>query len=403
MGKLVMGKQLKIALFSDAYEPQVNGVVTSVRLLKEELESRGHKVVLFAPEAKMKHKKGVYPVPSMPLPLYWSWRIGVPFGFFLRYSMRKIKGLNLSDFDIVHVHTPAGVGIDGIILAKLLNLPSVMTYHTFFPKYVGLYFPWMGKRLAAAASKGADAVLNWLYSQADATIVPSEDVMKYLKSRGFKKPMFVVPTGVKMKRKHNRERVRKKFGWTGKKILLHVARLSPEKNIDFLLRTMKLIEKERDDVYFYITSTGPSEKHLKSLAKRLGLKNVFFTGFVSDRQLEEMYSGADAFVFASETDTQAIVLMEAAFQGLPIIVRNAPVTGSFVKRYGGLVARREPADMKEKIYAIIDNPGLRDKISSGYKRVVDDFNVRRCIDDMIKVYNIVIEIKKREVAGRRRV
>ncbi len=399
---MVMGK-LKIAMFTDGYEPQVHGVATSVKSAREGLEKRGHKVWVFCPAAKGIKGRRIYQLPSVPLPIYWNWRIGIIGGFFIKYGLKPPK-INMSDLDIIHVHTPAGVGFDGLFLGKMLNVPVVMTYHTFFPKYVKYFFPWMPRFMQRLTRNIVDRFLSWFYNQSDAVIAPSEDVRDYLRKHGVKKPIFVVPSGIRMKFRTSRERARKKLGWTDKKVLIHVARLSPEKNIDFILRTMKKIEEERDDVWLYILSTGPEERKLKALARRLGLRRTVFTGYVDSRTLEMMYAGADVFVFASETDTQALVLMEAAFKGVPIVVRNAPVTSSFVRKYGGLVSNRDADDMKDKIYALLDDEGLRREISENYRRrVVRDFSIEKCVVDLEKVYKIAIEIKKRELRGKRRI
>ena len=184
-------------------------------------------------------------------------------------------------------------------------------------------------------------------------------------------------------------------------MLLHVARLSPEKNIPLILKMMKLIEKERDDVWLYITSDGPERMKLENMASKMGLRHVVFTGFLSRRMLNNYYAGADVFVFASETETQGMVLMEAAVNGLPVVVANEPVISDFVRRYGGLVAGSTPESMKEKVLKLLDDSRLWNAISKGYDSVRRDYSIKKCVDDMVKVYNLVIEIKKQQIAGKR--
>ncbi len=394
-----MARKLRIAIFTDGYDPQVNGVVTSIKNLKAELEKRGHVVWVFHPDAGFRRRKH-YALPSMPVPFYKDWPMAIPFGFFLKYLFKPPR-VDMKRFDVIHVHSPVGAGIDGILLSKMLNIPSVSTYHTFFPKYVKYFFPWLGRGLREKAEDLADKLLNAFHSQADAIIAPSEGVMKYLRRKKVKKPIFIVPSGIKVPRYRDRKKLRKKLGWSGKKILLHVARLSPEKNIPLILKMMKLIENERDDVWLYITSTGPDHERLVRMSKRLGLKHVVFTGYVPERKLSEFYAAADVFVFASSTETQGMVLMEAAMNGLPIVAANVPVVADFVRQYGGLVSRVDPRDMKEKVCTLLNNRRLWKQISEGYKKVRKDYSRKRCVEDMIKVYNLVIEIKKQQIAGKR--
>ena len=396
-------KRLRIALFTDAYDPQVSGVVTSVKNLKASLERKGHEVWVFYPKPAIKtkiSKRRHYSLPPLPFPFYKGWTIGMPFGFFIKYAFRPPK-IDMTSFDVIHVHSPGGAGIDGILIGKMLNIPTVATYHTFFQKYVEYFFPWIGKRATRISERIADKVVNWFHEQADAIIAPTEGVSRYLKKRKVKKPVFIVPSGVRIPRKRNRDYLRKKLGFDGKKVLLHVARLSPEKNIPILLKMMKLFEKERDDIWLYITSAGPEREKLEKMCKKLGLKRVVFTGYLPRRKLNDFYAAADVFVFASDTETQGIVLMEAAVNGLPIVVANFPIISDFVKKYGGLVASPTPRGMKMQVEKIIDNPELWKAISDGYHRVRNDYSMSKCVDDMIKVYNLVIEIKKQKIAGKK--
>ncbi len=395
----IMARRLRIAIFTDGYEPQVNGVVTSIKNLKRELERRGHIVWVFHPDAGIRRKRH-YPIPSIPIPFYKGWRMGMPLGFFINYLFNP-PPVDMKKFDVIHIHTPAGAGMDGLLLSKFLNIPSVATYHTFFQKYVRYFFPWLGRKGVRTAERIADFLLNHFHQQVDAVIAPSEDVLKYLRRANITKPIFIVPSGIKPPRKRDRQRIRKRLGWEGRKVLLHVARLSPEKDIPLILRMMRLIEEERDDVWLYITSTGPERERLEGMAKRLGLERVVFTGYVRRRLLNDFYAAADAFVFASGTDTQAIVLMEAAMHGLPVVVANRPVISDFVRKYGGEIASPKPGAMKEKVYAVIDNPERWKEISEGYWRVREDYSSRKCMEDIIKVYNLVMEIKKQQIAGKR--
>jgi glycosyltransferase involved in cell wall biosynthesis len=223
--------------------------------------------------------------------------------------------------DLVHIHTPFIAHYAGVRFAREHGLPVVATYHTFFEDYLHHYVPilprgigrWIARRFTR--SQCADVA---------ALISPSAPMKEALQAYGVTTPIEVLPTGLAAESyvRGDGARFRKQFSLSATRpLLLYVGRVAFEKNIDFLLRTFVRVLSRQPDALFVIAGEGPALSHLNRLARELGIHEaVRFIGYLDRRtELPDCYAAGDAFVFASRTETQGLVLLEAMAQGTPVV------------------------------------------------------------------------------------
>ena len=224
-------------------------------------------------------------------------------------------------FDLIHIQTPFVAHYAGVALSKRLGVPRVETYHTFFEEYLHHYVPVVpGAWTRALARRFSRAQCNDL----DAVVVPSRAMRDVLCDYGVHVPVEIIPTGIELERLSggNGAAFRQRHGIPPERpVLVHVGRVAFEKNIDFLLRMLVCVRAEVPEVLLVIAGEGPSSGHLQRLARRLGLeRSVLFLGYLDRRDaLLDCYCAGDAFVFASRTETQGLVLLEAMALGLPVV------------------------------------------------------------------------------------
>ncbi len=378
------GVPLKIAMFTDSYRPQINGVVTSIEIVKKSLEKKGHEVMVFAPSVPKytDTEGGIYRFSSISFMAHKEYRIGVPVEFLNDKNLKKF------DFDVMHVHTPFSIGALALGITRKYYVPCVGTFHTLFSEYIHYFirpqFIGQIKEVKMLFDKLSWRYLPWFYNQMDSVISPSESIKNLLKEKGITKDISVVPTGINddiISRKSKKE-CRKKFGFGAEKILLHVGRVSKEKNPRFVISSLKgLLAK--GGTRLVITSEGPEKPVLKKLARKLGVeKNIIFTGYMKESDIADMYRAADIFVMASKSETQGVVLLEAAANGLPCVVLDTPVMSDFVRKNGtGIVCTEDGfADGVDKMMRE-GGRYAKNALSCGRK-----YSSGRFADNLLKIY-----------------
>jgi 1,2-diacylglycerol 3-alpha-glucosyltransferase len=357
--------KLRVGIFSDSYHPYVSGVVRSIEILKDELENLGHDSYIFAPNYPLASKeKNVYRYLSIPAPTQRSYFLPIPFSPRLRYQVKELE------LDIIHVHSPFLLGSLGTLIAKRFNLPLIFTYHTLYHRYAH-YLP-IGKNLTS------NIINKWnknFCNQCDRVIAPSLFVKKLIEENGITTCVDVVPTGLTDAYyyvQNDENWLRKKFNIEDKeKILLYVGRLGKEKNRIFLIEAMKEILKTKPFTKLLIVGTGPEESNLKMLCQAYNLQdNILFSGQVKHQELLKCYSGADIFTFASQTETQGLVVGEAKASGLPVVSLYSPCMSEMIfnGKDGFLVHNLET--FIEKVIYLLENEkitksmGKRGKLNS---------------------------------------
>jgi glycosyltransferase involved in cell wall biosynthesis len=331
----------RVLMLSDVYFPRVNGVSTSIQTFRRDLEAEGCRSILVAPhypEAR-DDEPGIVRVPSRYLPFDPEDRMLVASE--LERAVRARRG----EFDLVHVHTPFLAHRAGLRIARRLGVPVVESYHTFFEEYLHHYLPLVPRRLLSALAR---AVSRRQCDAVDAVIAPSPQMAEALRGYGVRAEMRVIPTGLDLGRLTggDRERFRAQYGIApGRPVALTVGRVAFEKNIGFLVDVLERVRATIPDVLLVIAGEGPALPALRREVAGRGLAgNALFVGYL-DRNgpLIDCYRSADAFVFASRTETQGLVLLEAMALGLPVVSTAVMGTRSVLDGARGAIVVNEDA------------------------------------------------------------
>ncbi|MFA7607456.1 MAG: glycosyltransferase [Rhodocyclaceae bacterium] len=309
-------KPLRVLMVSDVYFPRVNGVSTSIETFRESLADNGVEVRLVAPRyADEPDVPGIVRVPGRKVPRDPEDRIAGWRG------MHRAALAGAADCALVHIQTPFVAHYAGVAVARQHGLPRVLTYHTLFEEYLHHYAPFLpGAMLRGLARKLSRAQCNAV----DAVVVPSSAMRERLEGYGVHRPMHVLPTGIPLSAFGNgdRRRFRAARGIPdATPLALFVGRVAHEKNIDFLLDVMIHARQHMPELILMIAGEGPAMPALQARAFRLGIDaNIRFVGYLERSEaLQDCYAAADAFVFASRTETQGLVLLEAMATGLPVV------------------------------------------------------------------------------------
>lgn len=304
-------------MVSDVYFPRVNGVSTSIQTLRQTLAEAGHTSVLVVPDYPATvAEAGIVRVPGWPIPRDPEDRLMRPRGL-----AAVLNELNPADFDLVHIHTPFLAHRAGVRWARRHGLPCVETYHTLFEEYFHHYLPFVPRTWLAAAArmisrKECDGVT--------AVIAPSSAMKQALLAYGVSSPIHVIPTGLRLADFADCDgpAFRARHGIAPERpVMAYVGRVAFEKNLDFLLRVTDAVRRSLPDVLFVIAGEGPARASLERAAVKRGLtNNVRFVGYLERKtELPACYCAADVFVFASKTETQGLVLLEAMALGVPVV------------------------------------------------------------------------------------
>lgn len=311
---------MRVLMVSDVYFPRVNGVSTSIETFRRTLAAQGIEVRLVVPRyGDEPDEPGIVRVAGRPVPgdredRLVGWR-----------AMHRAVLAAAEDCDLIHVQTPFVAHYAGLKAGRTLGRPVVATYHTLFEEYLEHY----AKPIPAGWLRGqARAFSRRQCNQLDAVIVPSTAMRQRLETYGVTSPLHVLPTGIPMAQfaAGSGPRFRQKYGiGESRPLALFVGRVAHEKNIGFLLEALVQARQIRPDALLVIAGEGPAMADLKAQTKALGLNDaVRFIGYLDRQQaLPDCYAAADVFVFASRTETQGLVLLEAMAAGVPVIALSA--------------------------------------------------------------------------------
>jgi len=304
---------MNVGIFTDAYYPQINGVVISTQILKEELERLGHHVTVITVSDPniLEDQENVLRIRSVPFAVLPNFRVGQ---LYSRSIKKKIKALNL---DIIHTQTEFSLGIFARIVAKQLNIPIVHTYHTMYEDYTHYFSP---KVMDKAAKRVTQKLSCYLCRTVDNVVVPTKKVEDKLVDYGFKKDINVVPTGVNLRPFESSRYDHKLISLTKKslglnaddKVVLFVGRLAKEKSIDTIIKSMSKVIMNNKKAKFLVIGDGPELSNLKHLSNELDLSDhVIFAGKKPWSEIGLYYQLADVFVSASKSETQGLTFIEA--------------------------------------------------------------------------------------------
>ena len=377
---------MRVLMISDVYFPRINGVSTSIQTFQRELAALGHEVVLIAPEYGPDDDtpEWLYRIPSRRVLLDAEDRM------MKRESVYALTDtLKRKDFDLIHIQTPFVAHYAGIELSRRLNIPRIETYHTHFEEYLYNYLPWSPRPLTRFATRWFN---RRQCNEVDALVVPSTAMIKVLNDYGIERPVEIVATGLDegFFIPGDGDRFRTSYGIPAERpLLVHIGRVAHEKNIDFLLRMLAILVRTLPEVLLVIAGEGPAENHLHNLARSLKLEdNVLFVGYL-DREtvLRDCYRAGDAFVFASKTETQGLVLLEAMAQGVPVVSISALGTADILDaRRGAVVAAENIDEFAARTAAVLRDKTLRTELGMEAEDYAREWSARAFAVKMASLY-----------------
>ncbi|WP_078123645.1 glycosyltransferase [Leptospira alexanderi] len=412
---------MRVLYFSDTFLPKVDGVAISMKNFADLLAKRGHTFTICCPkygEEDFYHIGDSIRIErfrSGYLPSYPDIKVVLP-------SPTKIKRV-IKEFepDLVHIHTPGLLGLYGINATEKYGIPTIGTYHTLMSEqdmYLSFYRLLKLDKLFLKVSKSDKKlkmkdlskiekfdkfnirkkvilkISNNIYERCDLIISPSHLIEKQLREFGLKTKIAVISNGLDLT----------SFKGSIKQLtsapkLLHVGRISYEKNCDVILNAFKLIHDEIPDSTLTIIGDGPALPSLKVQAQNLGVENaVIFTGFMKREQLPEEYPKYDLFLTASTMETQGLVILESIACGLPAVgVDSFAIPELIHDGKNGYIAK--PFDVKgiaEKAVAILKDPPLYEKFSKESIKISKAHEMMVCVDKMEEVYQTVASVKNKK-------
>lgn len=349
---------MRILMVSDVYFPRVNGVSTSIQVFRQALQAAGHQVTLIAPDYGQvtDAESGIIRISSRNVIVDPEDRM-----MRIRHIHRLTEELRSGDYDIIHIHTPFVAHYAGLKLARRLKLPVVATYHTFFEEYLYNYVKWLPKEWLRYAARRFSRTQC---ADLDALIVPSTAMQQVLKEYGVQTPLTILPTGLDMRvfALGDGAAFRKQHGIPSERpVILYVGRVAFEKNIGFLLDVTQHLRARIPDLLLLIAGEGPAEKALHKQTEERGLNdNVRFVGYLRrDGALQGCYKAANVFVFASRTETQGLVLLEAMGCGTPVVSTAVLGTKDIIGAgQGGLVAPETVAGFAKQVERLLQGKTL---------------------------------------------
>jgi len=353
---------MNILFISDVFFPRVNGVSTSINTFATELRALGHQVTLIAPSYtdEDKQEEWIVRVPSHKI--YFD-----PEDRLMNFGKLKalLPWIRDKHFDVIHIHTPFTAHYVGIHFGKKLDIPVVETYHTFFEDYLHHYLPFIPQFISR---KLARTISRRQCNAVDGIVSPSKPMLDVLKQYGIKTPAEVVATGLDDSSFASVDgghfRMSHDIPLT-QPMLSFVGRVAHEKNIGFLLEMHVELIKKHPDALLVITGEGPAEESIKHSIEKLGISNkVRMIGYLDrSHELIACYKAADIFVFASKSETQGLVLLEAMAQGTAVVaIAELGTKSILIEGEGVLIAKDDINDFADKVSILLSDAPKRQMI-----------------------------------------
>lgn len=394
---------MRIGIFTDSYTPFINGVTTSVLMLKKGLEKKGHTVyVVTVNNENMKYKldeKGkVLRLPGVPIGIYDYRLTGI-------YPLKAINIIKKWNLDVIHCQTEFGVGTFARIIAKQLNIPLVHTYHTMYENYIHYitkgYFNKTGKKIVE--------YLTLFYCDKTATelVVPTKKAYELFKEKyKVDRNVYIVPTGIEVEKfylENNKQlNIVKKRESLGLKrddfVILFVGRIGSEKNVELLLTSMRYIVNNCPKAKLLIVGDGPDLNKYKTFVKKQGLEeNIIFTGKVPWESIAEYYLISDVFTTASKTETQGLTVIEAMAASLPVVcINDESFTNTVIDNLNGKIFKNKRG-YKKAIIELYNDPKELKRLSKQARISADMHSSKYFVESILDVYKIAIKNKPQTI------
>ncbi len=388
---------MKIAIFTDTYPPEINGVATSCKSLHDVLLEHGNDVMVVTTNPfsnKVTCIDNIVRIPGMELKKIYGYRMA---NIYSRNAMKYIRKFNP---DIVHIQTEFGIGLFARFVIRKLDCASIYTYHTMYEDYTYYvtkgHFDRIGKHLMRSYAKN-------MILYCDGFITPSTKTKDYMRRIGIDIYANVIPTGVDFSRfnrknldKKKVKELKEKFGLDNDTfVLLSLGRIAKEKSVDFSIKCYAKFLSEHKDVNskMVIVGQGPAVEELKNLVSELKIDDkVIFTGPSAPSEVQYYYTLGNAFVSASLSETQGLTYMEAMAAHLYVLARYDHNLIDVIQegKTGYFFENEEEFSSKlfevYKLYKAKDTAMLDDALSS-----IDHYSIETFYNRVMEAYNHVLK------------
>jgi len=368
------GKPLKIAMFTNNYLPFIGGVPISIYRLSKGLRARGHTVYIFAPEYPEKSEADPFVIRCKLLTYHRSkvFNYAVVNLFSPKIAGEFAKG----GFDLIHVHHPFWMGGKGRRLGKKYGIPVVLTYHTRFDSYYH-YIPFMKLMFKNIISHH---IIKRFAQGCDAIFAPAETSKEYLSNIGVSRPIEIISTGIDFDDFDiaSPDGLRGKYAAPDEVLLCSVSRLSQEKNIFFLIEGLKYIKEHASKPFKCIViGDGPERGAIEKAISECGLDDtVLLIGNVPPQDVGRYYLASDIFVFASKSETQGMVVLEAMAGRCPVVaVLSSGIEDAVINGYNGYKTEEDARVWGEKAMLLIEDEGRLKEMSGNARRYAEKFSL----------------------------
>jgi 1,2-diacylglycerol 3-alpha-glucosyltransferase len=400
----IVGAKMRVVITTDAYWPRINGVTVAVDTYRKCLQRLGHTVFVIAPRyptslsgMDVPDDHQVFRFPAFSFPWSPEDRMGYPTA---RWGITRL--LEELKPDVVHSHTEFTIGFGGKAYCLRNDVPHVMTCHTYYEKYISTYVPVVPARVAHAV------VSSWSradYRLIDALTVPSRWLAELIRSYGVDCPIYVIPTGIAPEdfsvpveeRADIAARLETKTPpLAGRRVLLYAGRIAREKNIDFLVDAMQLIAARVPEALLLVAGRGPYDAKLKARVQDRDLaSNIHFVGNLDRKELAYALSLSETFLFASKTETQGLVMVEAMMCGTPVVAVRSPGTEEvIVGDRGGYLVDEEAGLFAEKVLLLLNDNRHRARKRQEARSVAQEWTAQHMTEKLLVLYENAIKARR---------
>ncbi len=376
---------MRVALITETFLPNVNGVVTTLCRLLEHLARVGHEALLFAPEGAPSTYAGaqIVSLAGQPLAFYPELQLTLPQIGFTREIQRFQPNL-------IHLAGPAMLGTTGRYLGARFRVPLVSAYHTDFPAYTTHYgIGWL--------RNVTYAYLRWVHNGCALTLCPSSATIADLRKHGFRR-LRLWSRGVDTQHFHPAQRraaFRQQMGVGPDEVmLLYVGRLASEKRVTLLADALDRLQGVR----LVLVGDGPARTMLE---QRLAGKPASFAGYLRGSALAEAYASADAFAFPSDTETFGQVIQEAMASSLPVIAARAGGAIDLVQegKTGLLFTPGNAAELRNCIEQLVADTTLRTALGQAGRAAAERRSWHSVMDELTDHYERVLKRSNHQQRG----
>mgnify|MGYP005847200821 CR=1 FL=1 len=385
-----LSRALKVMMFTNNYLPFIGGVPISIERLRRGLITLGHKILIVAPKYSdtQDQEDVVRLAPLLPLGRHKEFLLANIFSWKLYRRTFQFRP------DLIHVHHPFWLGSVGLFLARRLKIPVVYTYHTRLEQYAH-YVPLPGPLFRNLVSH---QLLRHFANRCDSVVVPTESVEDYLRLIGIKKPIYVQPTGINFDSfqsvpEQAIQELRTQLGLTEEKIFISISRLSKEKNIDFIIDAMEaLLKNQLQPFRLLILGDGPERPRLEARLAQAGLaEKVILLGQVPPEEIATYCQLGDLFLFASRSETQGMVILEAMAAGMPVVAVRSSGIDDLV--HNGMNGFKTPLDTKQwtdRISQLLTDEKFRQTLSQNARRFAQEYDIEPFCRSIQKIYALTL-------------